>query len=705
VVETFGAASHDEVLRLVVQVAVLLASARLLGALAQRLGQPGVVGEIMAGVVLGPSLLSSLVPAFGEWILPHTQVQGYLLEVVALIGVMLLLIVTGLETDLELIRRRIRVAFGVAVGGLVLPFATGLVLGLLIPVDLLADPESRTVFALFVATALSISAIPVLAKVLMDLGLMRREIGQTMLAAGMIDDITGWTLLGLVTALAGASALTAGTVVQTISMVLLFVVVTATAGRWLVTRSLTFVQERFRGRDPVLSLVIALAFAWGAFSQAIHLEPVIGAFAIGILFGRLRRMPADVIHKLEGMAFAVFAPVFFAVAGLKVNVGAILEPRLFGFTLLVIAVATIGKVVGAYAGARLLSGQDHWSALAYGSGLNARGALEIIIATIGLSLGILSVEMYSIIVVMAVVTSLMAPVALRFCLARIEPEAEELKRLAREDALGATFGARVRRILVPVRPRPDLVATRYLQALVANRLSAAHGTATTLLAVVPTAHDRNEATAYLRRLGELVPGPDTTTRTVTDGDPIGAILDEAAHGYDLLMVGTPSISNTDGAVFGPTIDDLVKLAPCPTLIVRADENVPAAPPRHILVPFDGTASSRRALELAFVIAGAESAVTAVHVMTPALSGARTDFAEDITAELVVSAMRLDQAVTPTIVEAADVESGISAALDATGADLLVMGTSVRAGTRRLYLGPRVERIAAGATCPVLILNA
>ncbi|MDX1449727.1 MAG: cation:proton antiporter, partial [Acidimicrobiia bacterium] len=448
----FEAASNDDVLRLITQVALLLGAARLLGALAQRLGQPTVVGEILAGVALGPSVLSSVVPAVGTWIVPQTELQGYLLETVSLVGVMLLLVVTGLETDLALIRRRLRVAFGVAVGGLVLPFATGLALGYALPEDMVGQPGARTVFALFVATALSISAIPVLAKVLMDLDLMRRELGQTMLAAGMIDDITGWTLLGLVTALAGAGALSAGIVLETVLVVVLFVAVTATVGRWLVTKSLSFVQERVALRDGVLTLVIVLAFAWAGFSHALHLEPVIGAFAIGILFGRLPRLPVDTVHKLESLALAVFAPVFFATAGLKVDVGAILQPRLLGLTLAVIAVATVGKVVGAYAGARYLSRQDHWTSLAFGSGLNARGALEIIIATIGLSLGILSVPMFSIIVVMAVVTSLMAPVALRICLRHVEPNLEEVERLERSEALDSSYASRFRRILIPVRP-------------------------------------------------------------------------------------------------------------------------------------------------------------------------------------------------------------------------------------------------------------
>ena len=201
------AAPHADVLRLLIQVAALLGLARLLGEICQRIGQPTVVGEILAGVLLGPSVLGALAPSLAAWTIPQNAIQGHLLELVSLIGVMLLLVITGLETDLALIRRKARTALGVAVGGLVVPFISGLVLGWLFPADLLTDQSQRTVFALFLATALSISAIPVLAKVLIDLRMIRRDIGQTMLAAGMIDDITGWTLLGIVAGLASAGRL------------------------------------------------------------------------------------------------------------------------------------------------------------------------------------------------------------------------------------------------------------------------------------------------------------------------------------------------------------------------------------------------------------------------------------------------------------------------------------------------------------------
>jgi Kef-type K+ transport system membrane component KefB len=702
--ETFSAASHAEVLQLVIQIAVLLAAARFLGGLAQRMGQPAVIGEILAGVVLGPSLLSGFFPWVEQWIVPQTQAQGYMLEVVALIGVMLLLVITGLETDLALIRRRIGVALGVGAGGLIVPFILGLLLGFALPESLVGDPSERTVFALFVATALAISAIPVLAKILMDLDLMRREFGQTVLAAGMLNDLSGWALLGIVTALASAQALTAGIVLQTVGMVVVFVLATITVGRFVVERGLGLIQDRFRGPDLILTLVIVLAFAWGAFSQALRLEPVLGAFAVGILFGGLPRLPTDVVQKLESMALAVFAPIFFAVAGLKVDIGAILQPDLLLIALAVIVVATVGKVAGAYVGARYLSDQDHWSSLAYGAGLNARGAVEIIIATIGLSLGILTTEMFSIIVLMAVVTSVVAPAGLRYCLARVTPGDEEEMRLAREEVLKGSFVSGLRRVLVPVRPRIGQVGTQTIQAVLVARLGESNDISTTLLAVAGE-KDRVMAGAYLASLRDVFRNRGTTTRIVSNEDPVGAILHEAEGDYDLLVIGTPTMSGTGDAMFGPVIDDLIKLSKTPTLVVKGDTVPEDWAPRRILVPASASVSSKNAADLAFAIAGMDAVVTGVHVVTPSrLSGTRPNVALDVTAEFEIVATRMGQNAETEVREAEDVETGILEALEESGADLLVLGTSVRAGTTHLHLGPRVEYLTRLAPCPVVILN-
>jgi NhaP-type Na+/H+ and K+/H+ antiporter len=206
-------------------------------------------------------------------------------------------------------------------------------------------------------------------------------------------------------------------------------------------------------KTGILTLVVTLAFAWGAVTQAIGLEALFGAFVAGILFGQMPRLPEEVIHKLESVTLAVFAPIFFAVAGLKVNLTSLFELSLIGWALLIIAVAMFGKIVGAYTGARLLGGRDHWTGLAYGAALNARGALGIIIATIGLNQGVLAQEMFSIIVIMAITTSLLAPPALRAILKNVQPEPAELRRLRQEELDAGSLVANIHRVLLPLRIR------------------------------------------------------------------------------------------------------------------------------------------------------------------------------------------------------------------------------------------------------------
>jgi Kef-type K+ transport system membrane component KefB len=432
--QAFTAAPHHDVLVLLVQITLLLACARLLGELAQRFGQPTVVGEILAGIVLGPSLLSGFFPAVGHWIVPQTPESGHLLEVVSLFGAMFLLLLTGLETDVRLIRRHSRTALAASAGGIIVPFATGFLLGQYLPGALLAKPGERLVFALFLATAMSISAIPVIAKVLLDLNLMRRDIGQTIIAAGMADDAVGWMLLSVVVGMARSGELEPGAVAWSVGKVVLFMVVSFTAARWLVARTVAVVQDRMGSHFRILSAVVVLTFAWGAVAQALGLEAMLGAFVMGILLGQLPRLPHRVPEQIEQMAIGIFAPIFFAVAGLKVNARSLLEPRLIVITLIVILVASFGKVVGGYCATRFFTRCDHWTALSFGVGLNARGAMEIIIASIGLGLGILSQEMFSVIVVMAITTSVMAPPLLRWTLSHIRPGEKEMRRLEREEA-------------------------------------------------------------------------------------------------------------------------------------------------------------------------------------------------------------------------------------------------------------------------------
>jgi nucleotide-binding universal stress UspA family protein len=331
--------------------------------------------------------------------------------------------------------------------------------------------------------------------------------------------------------------------------------------------------------------------------------------------------------------------------------------------------------------------------------------VEIIIASIGLSLGIISQEIFSIIVVMAIVTSLMTPVALRFAMARVQLDDEERRRLEKESALHDSFVGNLRRILVPVRAMPDTLGyTREMQATLIQQLATIRDMTVTLFTVA-SAEERQVASHYLGQMEALFDLDHVNTRVVVSDDPVAAILTEAQNEYDLMVLGTPTASSSRDRLFGQMIDDIVKLAPCPTMLVRGMAGDEDWEPMRILVPTNGTQSARRATELAFAIARPQTEVTGIHIVSSNPGRpTRGDLAVDVTAELEKVGLALGHTADTKIRRSLDPETGILEAIDEFAADLLVVGTSVRAGTTRLHLGPRVEYLARNAPCPVVIIN-
>ena len=717
--EVFSAAPHHDIFLLVFQVAILLLAARVFGEISTRMGQPSVIGEILAGIILGPSLLAGLFPTFGELIIPQTETQGYLLEVMALLGAMFLLLITGLETDIELIKRHAKTAIGVSFGGISITFITGFFLGQHLPEFLLADPDERLVFSLFVATAMAISAIPVIAKVLMDMNLMRRDIGQTILAAGMSDDTIGWILLSIVAGIAAGEAVTTGTVLTTVGSVLAFLVISFTFGRWMVRKLLTYVQDEVISTDRLLSLIIILAFFWGAITQLMNLEAILGAFVMGILFGMMPRLPEQVINKLESIALGIFAPIFFAVAGLKVNILNLFDPVLIVITLIVIGIATMGKVAGTYAGARLIGKKDHWTALSFGAGLNARGAMEIIIATIGLRLGILSQDMFSIIVVMAIATSLMAPFALRVVLKRVTIGEEEKLRLEKEELEAESLVADIHRVLLPVRTR-ELSTSEQLniqstESQILELIGKDSNISLTLMTVT-TPERKSSCENYLAKLSGYFNLAEIVTKVVVSSDSGEAIVVESKKDYDLVVLGATEKMDDQKHLFSPVVDYITRFSPCPTLIVQAGSMPKNWQPERILVPTNGSIAAKNAAELAFFIAKSDPVkeVIILNIMVNELrpmqkrkqanEDNKTRFSMDAVNEL----KRLGTAFgvkTETMVEKGDnTEEVIRDVALNNDVDLIIVGTNIRPGTSRLYLGPRVESILQSAPCPVVVFN-
>ena len=709
----FEASLHSDILILLFQLFLLLLFARVFGELFQRMGQPTVVGEILAGVVLGPSLLGAT-PFFSDLMIVQSTNGTNLLEVVSLMGAMLLLLITGLETDLALIKHHSRSAFGTAIGGLILPLILGFGFCFLIPDSLLVDPAQRIVFSLFLATSISVSAIPVIAKVLIDLNLIRRDIGQITIAAGMIDDTAAWILLSIVLGLIEFGVVTAQNVLFSVGKVLLFLSVSFVAGKWIAAKVVSFAQNSIKSRYKFLTILILFSFGFGAIAQSLRLEAVLGAFIAGIIFSRIPAVPKEAIDRIESFTFGIFAPIFFAAAGLKVSLEPLLNPELLIIGIGLIVIATLSKVAGAYMGARWVGRSDHWTALSFGAGLNARGAIQIIVATIGLSFGIISQEIFSLIIIMAVVTSIMAPFMLRYTLKKVKPKDEEIARLKQEELHKDNFMSSVHRVLLPVRKRDDF-EKKLIEAKIIKKLAQNRELDLTLLTITD-AQNKNDCALFLDELAKLFTNISVTKKVIVSSNAIESILDEASKSYNLILIGATEKDKKSKMIFNPVVDNIVRLSSCPSIVVQSGSHSDSWQPDRILVPTNGSLAARRAAQVAFALASDIS--QEVHIlkvieekediynldMEGSIKERQFTFAYQITEELKKLGESLSVNTFSEVEIGTDTESVILEMAKEKNFDLIVLGTDIRPGSEKLYIGPRVERVLNNAPCPVLLVN-
>ncbi|MEH2113994.1 cation:proton antiporter domain-containing protein [Nostoc sp.] len=725
---------HHELLLVLVQLSLLLLVARGLGELMRRINLPPVVGELLAGVLLGPSLFGLLLPDLQAQIFPKSQEQSNLLSVISWLGVLFLLIVTGLETDLKLILRKGKTALLISLGGIIVPFITGFGLGWLLPDSFLADPEKRLVFSLFIATAMSISAVPVIAKVLMDLNLIRRDIGQVTLAAGMTDDTIGWILLSVVSGLASSGKFDFGTIFHSVSAAILFLAIAFTIGRTIVDQILRWVDDYVGGIAASISVVLILSLSAAALTHALGLEAALGAFVLGILAGQSRRFSNEAGHTLEVFTAAFLAPIFFASAGLKVNLLTLLVPQTLIFGLIVLAVACVGKFTGAYIGSRV-GGLSHWEGLAMGSGMNARGAMEIVVATIGLSLGVLNPQMYSIIVMVAIVTSLMAPPLLRWSLSKVVMSEEEARRLEQEEQDSRSFIKQIQRVLIPTSGGPNIQLAAQLVGYMARQNSIEVTSLYALSDKQPQSRARRtEATqvkdtaaeqALASVTEEMQLPSDTTLQTKTESgrNKAEVILNEANKNYDLIVLGASEQIRPQKALFNLLVDRVVQEAPCATMVVKSHLpqpkgeicKIPQQQVKKILVPTVGTEYSKNAVEMASTIAAQTGALVMIvnvinlpqveYILYEQRSLAPVkEIAHDMLEQQAAIGRNLGADVKTYILQGTSPEREILKFAQTQEVDLIILGSNIRMVTGRVFFGHRVDAILSKAHCPVAVIT-
>jgi Kef-type K+ transport system membrane component KefB/nucleotide-binding universal stress UspA family protein len=708
--------TEHEVLVFLIQVLLLVGAARLLGALAKRLGQPPVVGELLAGVVLGPSLFGVLLPDAHHWVFGAEPVVNSAIFGLAWLGVVFLLVVMGYETDLGIIARFRKVALAVAAGSLLLPMAATGALGFALADRFsgLADPP-QWVFAMFFALALSVSALPVVGKILSDLGLLRRNVGQITLAAAMAKDAVGWLILAVLSGVA-AGGIEVNRVLVSFGGLALFVVFMFTLGRGLMDMMFRYVLSRGSNVVAGLSIAVVAALAGGVITQALHVEAILGAYLVGLTLARTRHQLPQVRDRLEMITGAFFAPVFFAVSGLRVDITALADAETALWTVAAIAIAVTAKILGSVISGRL-AGVGSGEAVALGSGLSPLGVMGVVVAIIGLNSGIIDEAAYTILLLAAVITSLMAPVMLTWAVGRWDPAPEEADRLEREslrenaEILGAS------RILLPTRGGLNSV---YAARLVAAVFPDAEVTVFTV--EVP---ERRGWVKWARRGNHTNSADpesivaalgDTRSRVVekVNPDPAEAILAESRLGYDLLVVGATRTDDR-APILATVVERVLRVTRISTMIVQfPDDGVPLDLPERILVPVTASRSSRAAEEFGYSLSlvSGGSAV-AMHVVDRPdgegvfFPGEGVDRALRAADDLLAAASdfgnRLGARVVSETRVAPNAEKEILDFAHEGGIDLIVLGTSSRPITDRPFFGHRVSYMVENSSLPVAIL--
>lgn len=396
--------SHDTVM-IFLAIGVLLTAARLMGELAKALRQPSVLGEILAGILLGPTFLGALAPKVTALLFPPAGPVAIVLSGFTTVAVALFLLVAGMELDLSTVWRQGRTAITVGLAGIIIPFILGFLSAWFAPRLMGHDSGTKPlIFALFMATALSISALPVIAKTLIDLNLYRSDLGMVVVAAAIFNDLVGWIIFAIILGLMGTSANPNMSIGQTIGLTLGFAALMLTVGRWLIGRLLPWLQAYTSWPGGVLGFALSLALLGAAFTEWIGVHAIFGSFLVGIAIGdspHLREQTRNVIGQFVSF---IFAPLFFASIGLRVDFFTHFDLPL---TLTVLLIACLGKVIGCGLGARW-SGMAQREAWAVGFGLNARGAMEIILGLLALQYGLIGQRLFVALVSMALITSMMS---------------------------------------------------------------------------------------------------------------------------------------------------------------------------------------------------------------------------------------------------------------------------------------------------------
>jgi Kef-type K+ transport system membrane component KefB len=700
--------AENTVVAFFIAVVIVMLFARLCGSLMPRIRQPRVMGEVLAGILLGPTLFGALAP--------HLQSQIFASDIVPYIGVaanlglVFYMFLIGLEVDLGQLRGRARMTLAVSNTALLVPLMLGLLVAL--PLYTLLAPDIRfAAFALFVAVSMSITAFPVLARIISERRMIKRPLGTLALSAAAVDDVSAWFLIALATAVAGAGS---GLVVlETIGWAAVFCLVMAFAVRPVMARAAVAYDEAGHVPGTWITVIFAGVLLSAITTETIGIAVIFGAFVMGLAMPRHAGLSEDVTRRVEDFVLTLLLPLFFAYTGLRTNVELLGSGQLVAITLGLCALAIVGKYGGTLIAARVIRLPWRQSAV-LGALMNTRGLTELIVLNLALSTGAISQALFTALVIMALVTTFMAGPLIRV----LDPnntygeEPEQELMTASPRAAPVQPGAAPEHSIL-VAPQSAVALEQLLalaeplarseprRELILARLVRPPRGATVRGGLQTEARQVSEASEQLQqRRAELIDdGVDVRAVALTSADP-GRDITRLCRSeeVDLVLIDGRRPMLGDG-VPREEVGTVLNEAKCDVAVLVARESTPVSPgpDRSVTVPFGGADHDWAALELASWIAASSGAPLRLLG-----SAGRQEDGRDASGLLANAALVVQQfaGVTAEPVLAEPGREGILAATAEAG--LLVVGLSER--WRKEGLGETRRAIARAAPAPIVFVR-
>lgn len=419
---------------LLLQIITIIVVARIFGFFCRKIGQPSVIGEIVAGIFLGPSLIGMYFPEFSSFLFPKASLSN--LQFLSQIGLILFMFVVGMELDLNVLRKKANDAVVISHASIIFPFALGVGLAYFVYSSFAPANVNFLSFALFIGIAMSITAFPVLARIVQERGLTKTKLGAIAITCAAADDITAWCILAAVIAIVKAGSILSAIYVILSAIVYVFLMLK------VVQPFLKRLGEKYSNKESLSKPVVAIFFITllisAYMSEVIGIHALFGAFLAGVIMPTNVHFRTIFIEKVEDVALVLLLPLFFVFTGLRTQIGLLNEWHLWGITAIIIAVAVTGKFVGSALAARFV-GQSWRESLIIGALMNTRGLMELVVLNIGYDLGVLSTEIFTMLVLMALFTTFMTGPLLDFINWMMPEKDDKIRELAAENSTKYTI--------------------------------------------------------------------------------------------------------------------------------------------------------------------------------------------------------------------------------------------------------------------------